>query len=100
MVNLTIGEEADDDDKENGTARLLGNSVSPSGGLAPDNELTTFTDSHDLGEDEESDPRQGLDGVIKIKLILSDVLLWSWLLLRVWWLSMLTLLSMMSMLAW
>lgn len=100
MVDLTIGEEADNDDKENSTARLFGNFVGPFGGLTPENELTTFTDSHDLGEDEESDPRQGLDGVIKIKLILSDVLLRSGLLLRVWWCSMLTLFSVMSVLAW
>lgn len=72
VAHLSESEEADEDDEEHAAGRLLAYSVGPCGTLSPGHELSAFADGGDLCEDEEGQPRAGLDSVIKIELILGD----------------------------
>lgn len=74
VVTLMSSVEAHKNNKNESKARFLSKSLGGSNSVSPNHHLSTFANSANLGENEKENGGQSLEGIVKLKLLVSDVL--------------------------
>jgi len=79
MATLVSSVDAHQNNEHQSEARFLSESLGGSNSVSPDHHLSAFTNSANLGENEEENGGQSLEGIVELELLVSDELwmLWS-----------------------